>query len=267
MPSYKMPKVDPKLKARYLKWREDGGRPSGFPLKPTPFDAWAETHRDHDSDGSWKEGDVTYVVKWKYEEDQLEFPGRHVSKGRVCHIGKYRVRPWADKKTREKEEKLVRLYDNLENCVDRFEGNNEHPDRGREYRYIELANGFNDFYFSGLWGMGYSKRDCDLMARRAFFEDVKRVRTCGEQWSPLYIELTAEVEYVPDVVISVTNTLGSVGSDEAATYKLQLLYEIYRDTKAELEEKLKRVAGDLQVKVRAAKARSRLKKSRLQIPA
>lgn len=235
----KAPTVDATLKARYEKFRKTGQAPQHF--KKTP-NLWVQEHMYKTS---WVEGDVVYTVEWLQEEiyDGL-LPGRFTDKANVCHVGKYRVRPWSDPETQALDRRLV-AHAQHDRALDLFHGDSQHRERGRKYRYLEIDNSYHDYFSSGLWELGYSKGECDLIARKNFYADVKRVKSFGESWDPLYAKLTASEELAPEIFLQCTDTLSGTESDASMESKTELLYELYLTVKASFEEKRVKVIDAL----------------------
>lgn len=58
-------------------------------------------------------------------------------------------------------------------AYDTFQGNDDHPDRGRKYRYIQLYEYDYDELREWYWLLGRSKREADELARQEFRSRVK----------------------------------------------------------------------------------------------
>lgn len=242
---YKAPAIDIRRLRRVQEAREKYGARHAFSvLKPDPARLWAEARglERYKDRQVWEEDGIRFIAEIKYDnEAELEYPGRYASKGvQTMRLGQYRVRPWADKATQEKDKRLVELHN------DEYGVKRRNPGR-REHTHVVLQNLFED-YFNGLWELGYTKHAADCLARSYIARDVRRVEDYGNGWSYVFVIVTARCELVSGVALEEDSSVSGIETDSEDEYILEAIKEQAHEAQAQLEEKKERIEKELREK-------------------
>jgi len=241
---YKAPTIDIRRLRKVQAARETYGARAAFSvLKKSPAVEWAEARRlePKNERQTWEEplgdapdlGDtgeqpkIQYIIRVTPDNDtDRDYPGVMTDDSDVMHVGKYRVRPWADKATQERERREGER-NREDTCIKRV-----NPGRN-EYKYVKLQQNFSD-YFGGLWERGYSKSAADLKAREYIARDVARIESYGESWWYYGVEVVATLELVEGVTVRGESSVWGIDSDGDDTYFYETMKEQAEEAKSEL---------------------------------
>lgn len=126
-------------------------------------------------------------------------------------------------------------------CYDTFQGNDDHPDRYRKLRYIQLADYDYDEIREWLWLMGRSKREADELARQEFRSRVAFMQRIAEgEVYEIFVEATVYHEDDEEE------------EDELATIGVSTVVDLaYKTEQRYLDDTAREVAAEALAEARA----------------
>lgn len=258
----KRPEVDPKRYAQFLADREkypfSTTRDQAFAMaQERKLKAWAAVrgidfgtmHRS----AHWKEGPFQFHVKIDdTDTDSATEIGNAVSKVDLIHLGKYRVRPWADAATREREKREVYMPSVVRATgVDRKRTGHQ---RYRGHQYACMPRTYQDC-FDGLWELGHDKATCDRMARKFWLDEYVRFERHGTHWDFVAVVVRVDVDLSGDgksMLRGEHDSLCGIESDSDDAYFLSTLHELYERALGDTVERHKEVLDTMGIKAPVA---------------
>lgn len=191
------------------------------------------------------------TVKCPYEDEPPFFDCTYKDKGDPAHLGDVRNRPWVGKHVvkegvRQWEPEKRTLYDRC-NSYDRFHGvRDKNP---REKRWLENTESYNSL-FQGIWELGYSKKDADLMARKYWLDKIRETEKHNDGTTSIHVVFVT-IEYDTtgngDYIELASHNVGGVEGDDKYIYSV--IYDVFKEALEDAKKELPKVLAKIRARL------------------
>lgn len=118
----------------------------------------------------------------------------------------------------------------------------------RSYRWANSQETYNDL-FSGWWEQGYSKKECDLKARKSWYEKIQSDRDNEVSYHYILVDVFYDLTGNGDTIEVASESLGGV--DNTDDYLLTSIKEVCDTALASAKEKLPELLGKIRARLDA----------------